>query len=60
MTKPLVTLPCSARDLENALHAVCDHDGLCGAKVRVVPPRDGRDPHNYTLVIEIETTGETK
>lgn len=34
MTKPLITLPCTAQELENALHAACDHDGLWGAKVR--------------------------
>ena len=33
MTKPLVTLPCTAQELETALHAVCDHDGLWDAKV---------------------------
>ena len=33
MTKTLVALPCTARELENALHAVCDHDGLWDAKV---------------------------
>ena len=33
MTKPLITLPCMAQELENALHAVCDHDGLWGAKI---------------------------
>lgn len=33
MTKPLITLPCTARELENSLHAVCDHDGLWDAKV---------------------------
>lgn len=60
MTKPLITLPCTAQELENALHAACDHDGLWGAKVRIVPPRDGRDPYNYTLAIETETKGEAK
>ena len=33
MTKPLITLPCTAQELENALHAVCDH-GLWDAKKR--------------------------
>lgn len=33
MTKPLITLPCTARDLENALHAVCDHHGLWDANI---------------------------
>ena len=49
----------TAQDLENALHAVCDQ-GLWDAPVRVVPPRDGRDPYNYTLVIKTEAKGETK
>jgi hypothetical protein len=60
MTKPLITLPCTARQLESALYAICDHDGLWDAKVRIVPPRDGRDPYNYTLAIETETKEETK
>lgn len=33
MTKPLITLPCTAQELENALHAVCDHDGLWDSHV---------------------------
>ena len=33
MTKLLITLPCTAQELENALHAVCDHDGLWDAHV---------------------------
>ena len=36
MTKPLITLPCTAQELENALHAACDHDGLWDAKIRPV------------------------
>lgn len=56
----LINLPCTARQLESALHAICDHDGLWDAKVRIVPPRDGRDPYNYTLAIETETKGESK
>jgi hypothetical protein len=59
MTNPLITLPCTAQEAENALHAVCDH-GLWDAKVRIVPPRDGRDPYNYALAIETETKGENK
>ena len=60
MTKPLITLPCTARQLEDALHAYCDHNGAWDEKVRIVPPRDGRNPYNYTLVIETETKGEKK
>lgn len=37
MTKPLITLPCTERELENALHAACDHDGLWDARIRVYP-----------------------
>ena len=33
MTKPLITLPCTAQELENALHAACDHDGLWDGKI---------------------------
>lgn len=60
MTRQLITLPCTAQELENALHAACDYDGMWGAKVRIVLSRDGRDPYNYTLAIETETKGETK
>ena len=35
MTKPLITLPCTAQELENALHAVCDHHGAWDAKIFV-------------------------
>lgn len=34
MTKPLIALPCTDRELENALHAACDH-GLWDAKIKV-------------------------
>lgn len=64
MTKPLVTLPCTAQKLENALHAACDHDGLWDAKIVLIPPRFGDPsvchPYYYKLVIETETKGETK
>ena len=52
MTKPLITLPCTAQELENALHAVCDQ-GLWDAKVYA-------DIIDERLVIEIEEKGETK
>lgn len=58
MTKPLIALPCTAQELENALHAVCDH-GLWDAKVdlgttqRPYPPK-------WILTIETETKGEAK
>lgn len=35
MTKPLITLPCTAQELENALHASCDHDGLWDGRIKV-------------------------
>lgn len=35
MTKPLISLPCTAQELENALHAACDHDGLWDARIKV-------------------------
>lgn len=35
MTKSLTTLPCTAQELENALHAICDHDGLWNARIKV-------------------------
>jgi hypothetical protein len=71
MTKPLITLPCTAQELENAIHAVCYHDGLWDAKVRIeevlVPISDAPSYVSGTihkravrLVIETETKGETK
>lgn len=53
MTKPLIALPCTAQGLENAPHAVCDHDGLWDAKVYA-------DICDECLVIETETKGEAK
>lgn len=67
MTKPLISLPCTAQELENALHAVCDQ-GLWDAKVCVeevfVPISDapsyvGGITHKRVarLVIETEAKG---
>ena len=28
-------MPCTAHDLEGALHALCDHDGLWGGQVYI-------------------------
>ena len=53
MTKPLIAPPCTAQELENALHAVCDHGGLLGAKVYA-------DICDERLVIETETKGKMK
>lgn len=33
--KPLITLPRTARELENALHAACDHEGLWDERIKV-------------------------
>ena len=33
--KKLIGLPCTAHDLEVALHAQCDHDGLWGGQVYI-------------------------
>ena len=71
MTKLLIALPCTARELENALHAVCDHDGLWGAKVHIEEVFEPiSDAPSYVsgithkritrLVIETETKGESK
>ena len=58
MTKPLVTLPCTAQELENALHAVCDHGGLWGAKVLCL--NDYETGAYLELYDETETKGETR
>ena len=58
MTKPLITLPCTARQLEDALHAACDHEGLCDAKIMFRISQDPTVP--WVLVIENETKGDTK
>ena len=34
MTLPIIKLPCTAQELESALHAVCDHEGLWECEVR--------------------------
>ena len=50
MTKPLIALPCTAQELENALHAVCDHDGLWGERVQITI--------DNILFIETEAKGD--
>lgn len=35
MIKPLITLPCTAQELESALHAACDHDGAWEGNVKL-------------------------
>ena len=34
MTRPIIKLPCTAQELESALHKVCDHDGLWECKIK--------------------------
>lgn len=60
MTKPLIALPCTARELENALHAVCDH-GLRGGRIKVyLVNGDNGAETIICLETETETKGETK
>lgn len=33
MPTHIITLPCTARELEDALHRVCDHNGAWDAKI---------------------------
>ena len=58
MPKPLIALPCTARELEVALHRVCDHDGTWDGKIRVVRPPCGYWSGHCELEIETETKGE--
>ena len=57
MTKPLIALPCTARELENALHAVCDH-GLWDARIRPVWVKHQGYYYLEFYDIETETKGE--
>lgn len=34
MTLPIIKLPCTAHELESALHAICDHEGLWECEVK--------------------------
>lgn len=62
MTKPLIDLPCTARELETALHAVCDHHGLWDERIGVygVDMENGTQTTWLCLITETETKGETK
>ena len=57
MAKPLIALPCTAREFEDALHRVCDHDGLWDAKISLMLKKP---EHYWYLEIETETRGEAK
>lgn len=49
----------TAQELENALHAVCNHDGLWGAKVKVyLVNGDNGTETRICLETETETKGE--
>jgi hypothetical protein len=61
MTKPLITLPCTARQLESALHAHCDHHGAWDARIKVyLVNGDNGTETMICLETETETKGETK
>ena len=57
MPKPLIAMPCTARELEDALHRVCDHDGTWEAKICF-----GAEGRKFALCLKLETKteGETK
>lgn len=61
MTKPLIALPFTAQELENALHAACDHDGLWDGRIKVylVNGDSGTETRIY-LETETEAKGEAK
>lgn len=48
----IIDLPCTARELENALHKACDHDGRWDAKVHYVL--------SHSLAIETENGTKEK
>lgn len=58
MTKPLITLPCTAQELENALHAHCDH-GLWDGRIRVYLV-NGHNGAETMICLETEMEGEIK
>ena len=54
----LINLPCTARELENALHAICDHHGAWDAEIYY--GISGQDLDAAPILrIENETKGET-
>lgn len=63
MHATLITLPCTARELENALHAYCEHHGAWEGQVFLKTEYlCGTDFPNRSLNIESEAeiTSETK
>ena len=61
MTKTLMVLPCTAQELENALHAVCDHGGLWDAKIKAyLVNGDIGTETRICLETETETEGYKK
>lgn len=58
MSAILITLPCTARELESALHAVCDHHGLWNGRIDTMC--DGSDSGDACVSIVLsEGSGET-
>lgn len=60
MKKRLITLPCTAGQLEIALHAICDHSGCWTAEISVdgMPAPDV--PFNHILTIRPTTDTNRK
>ena len=50
----LIKLPCTARELESALHKACDHDGKWDAKIHFAIG------NSLAIEIEPENKGESK
>ena len=59
MPKTVITLPCTAQDLESALHAVCDHHGLWNGRIDTMC--DGSDSGDacVSIVLSEEVSGES-
>ena len=47
MNKLLIALPCAARELEDALHRVCDHAGLWDGRIVIT--------NDKILCVEVKT-----
>ena len=46
MTCPIIKLPCTAHELESALHAICDHEGSWECEVKY-------DFYGKTICLEV-------